>query len=58
MSDNRQPVKSTLFLQQNTLCFSKLKGQNMKDKVVLITGGSRGIGLATAKEFIAGGRKS
>jgi NAD(P)-dependent dehydrogenase (short-subunit alcohol dehydrogenase family) len=29
----------------------------MKDKIVLITGGSRGIGLATAKEFIACGAK-
>jgi 3-oxoacyl-[acyl-carrier protein] reductase len=29
----------------------------MKDKIVLITGGGRGIGLATAKEFIACGAK-
>ena len=29
----------------------------MKDKIVLITGGSRGIGLAAAKEFISGGGK-
>lgn len=29
----------------------------MKDKIVLITGGSRGIGFATAQEFVAAGAK-
>ena len=39
------------------LLFRKKRTFNLKDKVVLITGGSRGLGLVMAREFAAQGAR-
>jgi short-subunit dehydrogenase len=55
-------VKKTLFLGSAAIAaaytYSKLRGQphlDFRNRVVLITGGSRGLGLALAREFAARG---